>query len=109
VDRRKTVGREARQGRRNDTARDEDDPARVTPVTLARERGGPARKRVDPGGETATPHRSKSKKAFGPGRTLSPIPLKQKGAYGGHLALAASVGCPEESVAVRFQHDEAPG
>ena len=49
-----------------------------------RRRRGP---RWAPDGETATPRRSKSKKALrGPGRTLSPMPSEQKGAYDGHLA-----------------------
>ena len=52
--------------------------------TLAAEAQGPG---VGPDGETATPHRSKSKVApRGPGRTLSPMPSEQKGAYDGHLA-----------------------
>ena len=68
VDRRKSVAREGRQGRRNDTVRNEDESVAEDVVAGF--------------GETATPHRSKSKH----GRTLSQMPLKQKGAYGGDLA-----------------------
>src|SRR5437764_532951 len=68
----KRGAREDRQGRRNDTARVEDDPPGGDVDA------GSVRRRHPTG---ASPSRRSA-----PGRTLSPMPSEQKGAYGGHLA-----------------------
>ena len=70
----KRGSREGRQGRRNDTAR----VARMIrpAMTLARDL---VRRRLPAGA-------SPSRRDIAPGRTLSPMPSEQKGAYGGHLA-----------------------
>ena len=61
VARRKPGSREGRQGRRHDTAAAKDDARRAgRRGRWRRMRRGPG---VDPDGETATPHRSKSKSA----------------------------------------------
>src|SRR5207249_2109565 len=83
--RRKPGSREGRQGRRHDTAAAEDEARAHEGADVGR--GGAGARRWAPGGETATPRWSKSKAApCGPGRTLSPMPSEQKGAYYGHLA-----------------------
>src|SRR5207245_7324782 len=66
--------REGRQGRRNDTGR----VARMIrlAMTLTRDL---VRRRLPAGA-------SPSGRETAPGRTLSPMPSEQKGAYGGHLA-----------------------
>src|SRR5437867_306029 len=70
----KRGSREGRQGRRNDTVR----VARMIrpAMTLARDL---VRRRLPAGA-------SPSRRDIAPGRTLSPMPSEQKGAYGGHLA-----------------------